>query len=144
MVTDDQASNVRIVGIGASAGGIESLKEFFEEMPADTGLAFVVIQHLDPKRPSHMAGLLSKYTKMRVAVAEDGLAVHSNHVYTIPPNKFLSIKDGKLHLTDTINRDGLRMPIDFFFRSLAEDEREKAIAVLLSGSVSDGTVGTRE
>jgi two-component system, chemotaxis family, CheB/CheR fusion protein len=144
MVTDDPPSNVRIVGIGASAGGIESLKELFEEMPADTGLAFVVIQHLDPKQPSHMAGLLSKYTKMRVAVAEDGLAVHSNHVYTIPPNKFLSIKDGKLHLTETINRDGLRMPIDFFFRSLAEDQREKAIAVLLSGNGSDGTLGIRE
>jgi two-component system, chemotaxis family, CheB/CheR fusion protein len=144
MVTDDPASNVRIVGIGASAGGIESLKELFEEMPADTGLAFVVIQHLDPKQPSHMAGLLSKYTKMKVAVAENGLAVHANHVYTIPPNKFLSIKDGKLHLTETINRDGLRMPIDFFFRSLAEDQREKAIAVLLSGNGSDGTLGIRE
>jgi two-component system, chemotaxis family, CheB/CheR fusion protein len=144
MVTGDPASNVRIVGIGASAGGIQSLREFFEETPADTGLAFVVIQHLDPKQPSHMAGLLSKYTKMKVAVAEDGLAVHANHVYTIPPNKFLSIKDGKLHLTETINRDGLRMPIDFFLRSLAKDKREKAIAVLLSGSGSDGTLGIRE
>ncbi|HXV49040.1 MAG TPA: CheR family methyltransferase, partial [Candidatus Binatia bacterium] len=141
---NDQASNVRIVGIGASAGGIEVLKEFFEQMPADTGLAFVVIQHLDPKQPSHMAGLLSKYTKMKVAVAEDGLAVHANRVYTIPPNKFLSVKDGELHLTETVNRDGLRMPIDFFFRSLAENKRENAIAVLFSGSGSDGTLGTRE
>lgn len=141
---DDPASNVRIVGIGASAGGIESLKEFFDETPADTGLAFVVIQHLDPKQPSHMAALLSKYTKMKVTAAEDGLAVHANQVYTIPPNKFLSIKDAKLHLTETINRDGLRMPIDFFLRSLAEDQRENAIAVLLSGSGSDGTLGIRE
>jgi two-component system CheB/CheR fusion protein len=144
MVTGDSASNVRIVGIGASAGGIESLKEFFEVAPADTGLAFVVIQHLDPKQPSHMAGLLSKYTKMKVAVAENGLAVHANHVYTIPPNRFLSIKDGKLYVTETISRDGLRMPIDFFLRSLAEEKRENAIAVLFSGSGSDGTLGIRE
>ena len=135
---------MRIVGIGASAGGIESLKDFFEEMPADTGLAFVVIQHLDPNQPSHMAGLLSKFTEMKVAVAEDRLAVHANRVYTIPPNKFLLIKQGKLHLTETVNRDGLRMPIDFFFRSLAEAERENAIAVLFSGSGSDGTLGIRE
>src|SRR4030095_12393287 len=101
MVTDDPASNVRIVGIGASAGGIESLKELCGEMPADTGLAFVVIQHLDPKQPSHMAGLLSRSTKMKVAVAEDGAVVHANQVYTIPPNKFLFTKEGKLHLTET-------------------------------------------
>lgn len=99
---DDRASNVRIVGVGASAGGIESLKEFFEKMPADTGLAFVVIQHLDPKQPSHMAGVLSRSTEMKVAVSEDGRAVQANHVYTIPPNKFLYIKEGKLHLTESI------------------------------------------
>jgi two-component system CheB/CheR fusion protein len=141
---DDQTSNVRVVGIGASAGGIESLKEFFEEMPADTGMAFVVIQHLDPKQPSHMAALLARFTEMKVAVAEEGLAVHANRVYTIPPNKFLLIKHGRLHLTETVIRDGIRMPIDFFFRALAEDQRENAIAVLFSGSGSDGTLGIRE
>lgn len=140
----DQTSNVRVVGIGASAGGIDSLKDFFEEMPADTGLAFVVIQHLDPNQPSHMAALLSRFTNMKVAVAEDGLTVHTNRVYTIPPNKFLLIKQGRLHLTETVNRHGLRMPIDFFFRSLAEAERDDAIAVLFSGSGSDGTLGIRE
>jgi two-component system CheB/CheR fusion protein len=140
---DDRASNVRIVGVGASAGGIESLKEFFEKMPTGSGLAFVVIQHLDPKQPSHMAGLLSRSTEMKVAAAEDRLAVQANH-YTIPPNKFLYIKEGKLHLTETVSRDGIRMPIDFFFRSLAEDQRENAIAVLFSGSGSDGTLGIRE
>lgn len=140
---DDRAS-VRIVGIGASAGGIESLKEFFDKMPADTGLSFVVIQHLDPKQPSHMSVLLSKYTDMKVAQAEDGSAVHANQVYTIPPNKFLFTKDGKLHLTETVSRDGIRMPIDFFFRSLADDQCENAIAVLFSGSGSDGTLGIRE
>ncbi len=85
---DAEGLTVRVVGIGASAGGIESLNGFFQETPADTGLAFVVIQHLDPNQPSHMAALLSKYTKMNVVVAEDGATVHANHVYTIPPNKF--------------------------------------------------------
>ena len=140
----DQTSNVRIVAIGASAGGIEALKEFFDETPADTGLAFVVIQHLDPNQPSHMAGLLAKFTAMKVTPAEDGAAVRANSVYTIPPGKFMFTKEGRLHLTAAINRDGLRMPIDFFFRSLAEDQRENAIAVLFSGSGSDGTLGIRE
>jgi two-component system, chemotaxis family, CheB/CheR fusion protein len=141
---DTESPNVRIVGIGASAGGIEALKEFFDDVPADTGLAFVVIQHLDPNQPSQMASLLSKSTGMNVAQAKDGATVRANHVYTIPPNKFLSLKDGKLYLTETIKRDGLKMPIDFFFRSLAENQREKAIAVLFSGSGSDGTLGIRE
>ena len=141
---DIELSSVRIVGIGASAGGIESLREFFDEVPADTGLGFVVIQHLDPNQPSQMASLLSKSTGMNVAQAKDGATVRANHVYTIPPNKFLSLKDGKLYLTETIKRDGLKMPIDFFFRSLAENRRENAIAVLFSGSGSDGTLGIRE
>jgi two-component system, chemotaxis family, CheB/CheR fusion protein len=141
---DTELSSVRIVGIGASAGGIEVLKEFFDEMPAGNRLAFVVIQHLDPNQPSQMASLLSKSARMNVAQAEHGATVCANHIYTIPPNKFLSLKDGKLYLTETIKRDGLRMPIDFFFRSLAEDQRENAIAVLFSGSGSDGTLGIRE
>jgi two-component system CheB/CheR fusion protein len=144
MAMYEPTSNVRIVGIGASAGGIESLKEFFDEAPADTGLAFVVIQHLDPNQPSQMATLLMKFTEMKVTQAEDGATVHANHVYTIPPGKFIFTKAGKLHLTEAAKRDGLRMPIDFFFRSLAEDQRENAIAVLFSGSGSDGTLGIRE
>ena len=139
-----QASHVTIVGIGASAGGIEALKEFFGAMPPDSGFAFVVIQHLDQNQPSHMAQLLSKSTGMKVAETEDGAAVQANCVYTIPPNKFLLVKDGKLHLTATVRSDGLRMPIDFFFRSLAQDRGENAIAVLFSGSGSDGTLGIRE
>ena len=113
-------------------------------MPADTGLAFVVIQHLDPHQPSQMAALLSKFTGMKVAVAEDGATVYANHVYTIPPGKFIFTKDGKLYLTEAIKRDGIRLPIDFFFRHLAEDQRDNAIAVILSGSGSDGTLGIRE
>jgi two-component system, chemotaxis family, CheB/CheR fusion protein len=141
---NEQDSNVRVVGIGASAGGIDALKDFFAAMPADTGMAFVVIQHLDPDHVSYMAGLLARHITIAVAQAEDGMEVRANSVYTIPPNTFLFIKEGKLHLTEPIKRDGIRMPIDFFFRSLAQDQHEKAIAVLLSGSGSDGTLGIRE
>jgi two-component system CheB/CheR fusion protein len=139
-----EALSVRVVGIGASAGGIDSLREFFSEMPTDSGLAFVVVQHLDPNHASYMAGLLAKQTKMTVAEAQDGSPIQANRVYTIPPNKFLFVRDGKLQLTDAVKRNGLRMPIDFFFRSLAQDQHEKGIAVLFSGSGSDGTLGIRE
>ena len=141
---NEQDSNVHVVGIGASAGGIDALKDFFAAMPTDTGMAFVVIQHLDPDHVSYMAGLLARHTTMAVAQAEDGMEVRANSVYTIPPNTFLFITEGKLHLIEPIKRDGIRMPIDFFFRSLAQDQHEKAIAVLLSGSGSDGTLGIRE
>jgi len=133
-----------IVGIGTSAGGLEVLKELFTAMPADNDMAFVVIQHLDPSHVSHMSELLAKFTDMRVVQAEDQMALDANSVYTIPPNKFLGLAEGTLRLTEPVKRDGVRMPIDFFFRSLAEDQREKAICVLLSGSGSDGTLGIRE
>jgi two-component system CheB/CheR fusion protein len=91
-----------------------------------------------------MAALLMKFTGMRVATAEDGAAVRANHVHTIPPGKFIFTENGKLRLTEGVKRDGLRMPIDYFLRSLAADQREQAIAVLFSGSGSDGTLGIRE
>ena len=141
---DRERSNVQVVGIGASAGGLDALKDFFGAMPADSGMVFVVIQHLDPAHVSYMAGLLAKHTTMAVAPAEDGMEVRANSVYTIPPNTSLFIKEGKLHLIEPIKRGGIRMPIDFFFRSLAQDQHEKAMCVLLSGSGSDGTLGIRE
>jgi two-component system, chemotaxis family, CheB/CheR fusion protein len=141
---DRERSNVQVVGIGASAGGLDALKDFFTAMPPDSGMAFVVIQHLDPAHVSYMAELLAKHTTMAVAPAEDGMEVRANSVYTIPPNTSLFIKEGKLHLVEPIKRDGIRMPIDFFFRSLAQDRHEKAMCVLLSGSGSDGTLGIRE
>ena len=88
---DEPVSTVLVVGIGASAGGIDSLKEFFSEMPADSGLAFVVVQHLDPAHASHMAGLLARQTTMKVAEAQDESPIQANRIYTIPPNKFLSV-----------------------------------------------------
>jgi len=137
-------SNLIVVGIGASAGGLDALKEFFTTMPADSGHAFVVIQHLDPHHASYMADILAKHTAMKVIQAADGETVAADCVYTIPPNKFLKIHDGCLYLSEIERRDSMRMPIDFFFRSLAEDQRERAVCVIFSGSGSDGTLGLRE
>ena len=133
-----------VVGIGASAGGLESLKEFFAAMSADCGLAFVIIQHLAPARESYMANILGKYTQMKVVEATNNMRVEANCVYSIPPNHFLRIEQGHLYLSETKQTAGMRMPIDFFFRSLAENQRERAVCVLLSGSGSDGTLGLRE
>jgi two-component system, chemotaxis family, CheB/CheR fusion protein len=133
-----------LVGIGASAGGLDALREFFTAMPTDSGAAFVVIQHLDPNHPSHMADILAKSTAMNVVEAQDGMPVQGDSVVTIPPDKFLKVQNGTLRLTEAVKRDGMRMPIDFFFRSLAEDQHEKAICVILSGTGSDGTHGLRE
>src|SRR5690242_19175943 len=137
-------SPITVVGIGASAGGLESLKEFFGAIRPNSGLSFVVIQHLSPTRESYMAEILRKHTKMQVVEAKNNLTVEPNSVYTIPPNQFLKIEQGRLCLTDPQKSDGIRMPIDFFFRSLAESQRERAICLLLSGSGSDGTLGLRE
>src|SRR4051794_22876224 len=141
---NDPKSKMRIVGIGASAGGLEALKEFFSYIPVDSGLAFVVIQHLDPNHASYTADLLSRQTRMKVIVAQDQLKIMPDCVYTLPPNKFLIVRDGVLYLSDPFKSDGARMPIDFFLRSLAQDQDGDAIAVLFSGGGSDGTLGIRE
>lgn len=132
------------VGIGASAGGLEAIETFFKNTPVDSGLAFVVVQHLSPDYKSMMAELLSKHTDMRVMRAEEGMEVQANHIYLIPPKKNLSINDGKLQLTDQDRiRGAVNLPIDVFLRSLAEDQREMSIAIILSGTGSDGTRGIR-
>ncbi len=135
---------VHVVGIGASAGGLEAIESFFKNMPTNTGVAFVVIQHLSPDHKSLMAELLSKRTHMPVHRAEDGMPVEPDTVYLIPPNKNLRLFHGKLLLSSQ-NRDerGINLPIDIFFRSLAEDYGAKAIAVVLSGTGSDGSSGIR-
>ena len=134
---------VTVVGIGASAGGIEALESFFMAMPVVGNIAFVVIQHLNPDYPSHMATILGKYTAMRVAEAADGMRVAGGMVYTLPQNKFLSVQDGVMHLTERAPPVGAHLPIDFFFNSLAADRRENAIGVILSGSGRDGMIGLR-
>jgi two-component system CheB/CheR fusion protein len=133
-----------IVGIGASAGGLEAIENFFKFMPPDSGVAFVVIQHLSPDHKSLMAELLSKRTRMRVHRAEDGMLVEPNSVYLIPPNRNLRLFHDRLLLTEQ-DRDarGINLPIDIFFRSLAEDQGSKAIAIILSGTGSDGSSGIR-
>ena len=132
------------VAIGASAGGLEAIESFFTDMATDSGLAFIVIQHLSPDYKSLMVEILSKKTAMTVNRAEDGMLVQPNNVYLIPPKKNLTIFHGKLFLTDQAHVKGtINLPIDVFLRSLAEDKGEKAVAVILSGSGSDGMRGVR-
>jgi two-component system CheB/CheR fusion protein len=130
-----------IVGIGASAGGLEALEQFFGSMPKDSGMAFVVIQHLDPTRKGMMPEILQRITKMKVYTVTDRLKIKPNCVYVIPPNKSMSILKGALHLFEPIETHGLRLPIDLFFRSLADDQREQSIGIVLSGMGSDGSMG---
>lgn len=131
------------VGVGASAGGLEALDIFFTRMPPDSGMAFVVIQHLSPDYKSLMVELLSKRTAMPVQRAEEGMRVTPNKVYLIPPRKQLTIFHGKLILRDLDPGRGINLPIDVFLRSLAEDQAEKAIGIILSGTGSDGVRGIR-
>ena len=137
------ASPSFVVGLGASAGGLEALGSFFDAMPADSGMAFVVIQHLSPAHKSMMAELLSRHTRMPVCQAEDGATAEPNHVYLIPPKKRLTIFNGKLLLTEWGLKNGPNLPIDTFFSSLARDCSERAIGIALSGTGSDGTRGIR-
>ncbi len=131
------------VGIGASAGGLEAIDTFFKNMPSDSGCAFIVVQHLSPDHKSLMAELLSKRTKMPVRRAEEGVVVQANHVYLIPPSHDLRIFHGKLLLTEQKRDGGINLPIDIFLASLAEDQGDKSVAIILSGTGSDGTRGVR-
>ncbi len=133
-----------IVGIGASAGGLDAFKRFFSTMPADGGVAFVLIQHLDPTRESHTAELVGTFTRMPVVQVNDRMRVEANRVYVIPPNKYLSIDKRTLHLSAPTAPRSLRMAIDHFLYSLAEDRQDRAIGVLLSGTGADGTLGLKE
>lgn len=131
------------VGIGASAGGLEALEELFTNMPEKSGLSFIVIQHLSPDYKSMMVELLSKKTALAVTRAEDNLRVEPDTIYLIPPRKNLTIFHGRLFLTDQDHSRGINLPIDVFLRSLAEDQGEKAIGIILSGTGSDGVRGIR-
>ncbi len=135
---------VSVVGIGASAGGLEALERLFANMPADTGLAFVVVQHLSPDFKSLMSELLGRRTSMPIFAAEDAMAVVANTIYLMPPKKEMIISDGKLLLTDKGPVEELTLPIDQFFRSLARDCGKRAVAVVLSGTGSDGSRGLRD
>jgi len=134
-----------IVGIGASAGGLAALESFFSHIPADTesGMAFVIVQHLDPNHHSLLTELVRRYTRMQVFEVTDGMTVEPNCAYIIPPNTDLALGQGKLRLVPPIAPRGMRLPIDSFFRSLAQERGELAIGVVLSGNGTDGTLGLR-
>jgi len=134
-----------VVGIGASAGGLAAFEAFFEGMPAQTdpGMAFVLVQHLAPDHKSLLSELVRRYTRMQVIDVEDGMVVQPNCTYIIPPGRDMAFLNGTLHLLEPSAPRGQRLPIDFFFRSLAEDQHERAIAIVLSGTGSDGTLGVR-
>lgn len=132
-----------VVGLGASAGGLEALEEFFQAMPVDSGLAFVIVSHLDPDHVSLLPELLGRKTKMKVLQATDGIKVEVNHVYVIPPNREMAILNGTLQLLEITHPRGSRLLIDVFLRSLAQDQGNEAIGIILSGTGTDGTLGVR-
>jgi len=146
---DLQAQSVQvafpIVGIGASAGGLAAFEAFFSGMPADRypDMAFVLVQHLAPDHKSILTELIQRYTSMQVFEVEDGMQVNINCAYIIPPNYDMAFLNGRLHLLDPSAPRGQRLPIDFLFRSLAQDQHERAIGIVLSGTGSDGTQGIR-
>jgi len=139
-----ETNDVLLVGIGASAGGLEALEQFFKKMPEQTGMAFIIIQHLDPTHVGIMPTLLQRITSMKVMQATDQLKIKANTVYVIPPNKSMSVLNGALYLFDPVETRGLRLPIDLFFRSLAEDRLDKSIGIILSGMGSDGSQGIKK
>jgi two-component system CheB/CheR fusion protein len=132
-----------IVGIGASAGGLEAMELFFKNVPKGSGMAFVVVQHLDPTHVGILPELLQRTTTMKVQQASDGLTIKPNNVYVIPPNKSMSILNDVLHLFVPVETRGLRLPVDFFFVSLALDRREQSIGIILSGMGNDGNLGIK-
>src|SRR3954471_3653372 len=132
-----------VVGIGASAGGLEALQDFFRNTPADTGMAFVVVQHLSPEHQSLMAEILARHTQMPVHQIEDDMPVEADQVYVIAPGFTLTLREGRLHLGQPIETRGHRRPVDDFLRSLAQEQKERAIAVILSGTGTNGTAGAQ-
>jgi len=130
-----------IVGIGASAGGLVAFDAFFRNMPANPGMAFVLVPHLDPTHASILPQLVQKCTPMKVLQIEDGLKVLPDTVYIVPPNKDLAMLHGTLQLIEPTGSRAARLPINYFFRSLAQDQREKAICIVLSGMGTDGALG---
>jgi two-component system CheB/CheR fusion protein len=129
------------VGIGASAGGLEALEQFLANVPENSGIAYIVIQHLDPTQEGMLPELLQRISKMKVFQVKDRMAVKTNCVYVIPPNKSMSILKGVLYLLEPVEPRGLRLPIDFFLHSLADDLQERSIGIILSGMGSDGSSG---
>ena len=136
-------SKLPIVGIGASAGGHEAFTQLLSQLPTDTGMAFVLVQHLAPSHPSALAEILSRATKMPVTEVAGESTVEPDHVYVIPPDRSIIIVGGVLQLLPREGR-GPHHPVDQFFRTLATEQRHRAIGVVLSGTATDGTIGLEE
>ena len=132
-----------IVAIGASAGGLEAFTHFMSALPADTGMAFILVQHLDPTHESMMVELLAEHTSMSVSAAVEGRTVEPNHVYVIPPGCYLSFKAGSLHLSRPEAAQSIRLPFDLLLQSLAESRGADTVGVVLSGMGADGSVGLK-
>src|SRR5262245_36183490 len=137
------ADDFPIVGIGASAGGLQALKDFLDALPDEPGIALVIIQHLDPTRKSLAPELLATHTSMKLCEVVDTPRVRANSVYVIPPGKYLSIAGGELRLSEPDQPRGARMAIDYFLRSLARDISQRSVGVIMSGGGSDGTLGIK-
>ncbi len=138
-----ESSKFLYVGVGASAGGLDALKKFLSNIPKDNGMAYIIVQHMDPNQKSGLVNILSRSTYMEVNQIEDGTKVMPEHVYVIPPNKDLGILDGNLQLMEPTEPHGLRLPIDYFFTSLGQDQRDKSVGIILSGFGSDGSNGLK-
>ncbi|KUO60666.1 hypothetical protein APF79_02530 [bacterium BRH_c32] len=141
--TNKKNNSFFAVGIGASAGGLDALEKLFGNLSPFTGMAFVVVTHLDPNHISIMPGLIQKYTEMKLFQAESGMEIKPNHIYVAPANHEIGISNGIFELTTPIELHGFRLPIDYFFKSLAKDFGDNAIGIILSGMASDGTQGIK-
>ena len=137
------SSKFLFVGIGASAGGLDALKKLLSNIPENNGMAFIIVQHLDPNHKSGLVSILCRFTYMNVMEVVDGVQVLSEHVYIIPPNKDMGILNGKLQLIEPTEPHGLRLPINYFLNSLAQDQKEKSVGIILSGFGTDGSLGLK-
>lgn len=142
-ITPKSPNKLPVVAIGASAGGLDALKKFFTAMSPDPGMAFVLVQHLDPTHESTLADLMSRYTPLKVVQARDGMKVESDYLYIIPPNKDMGLMNRTIQLMEPVEPHGMRLPINFFLKNLAEDQKERSIAIIFSGFGSDGTIGIK-
>jgi two-component system CheB/CheR fusion protein len=138
-----QATTFPVVALGASAGGLQAFRAFLAAVPPKSGLAFIMVQHLDPKHASMMAEILSAHAPVAVAEAGDGMRIEPDRVYVIPPGRYLAVRDGAIRLSLPQGHETVRMPFDVLLQSLAEDFRERAVCVVLSGTGTDGSVGAK-
>jgi two-component system CheB/CheR fusion protein len=137
------SSKFLYVGIGASAGGLDAIKKFLSNVPEKSGMCYIIVQHMDPTHKSGLVNILSRYTTMNVLQVEDGVVAQPDRIYIIPPNKDMGMLEGKLELLEPIEPHGLRMPINYFFSSLAQDQQDKCVGIVLSGFGSDGSIGLK-